>query len=166
MSCRRPTADGGKRGCLLDLLAPVWVLLYHSMASKSSDDLDDRTRLSMAVSDLNQCAGRLSDRELELRSRVDALREQALHLKQKGNIPDAKRKLLESRRVSVQLGNVQTNMRLIETQLESIESSQMDRSILTTLKATNQTLKKLGFTGAGLQGIHLASFLYHACTFV
>ena len=74
----------------------------------------------------------------------------ALNLKRAGNQAGARARVVERRRVVRRLDKLRHGLALVDSQLEAIRSSELDREIMLTLRASTTAMKKAGI-GVALQ---------------
>lgn len=148
-------SDPGASSCLLDLIAATWVDLYHAaFVSRSSlEQENERIRMCAVRKDLDTCYGALQTRETDLQNRVSMLERQAVMYKQGKNVPAARKKMMERARARAQLEKIQNSMLMIDMHKSTIEGTELDLSVLETLKASGDVLRQMGATGNGLRAV-------------
>ncbi len=95
---------------------------------------------------LEQCRRNMEARERELLGLVDRLTEEALGKRRAGDVLAARNKVLERRRVQKRLERLRHGLDLVDTQLDAIKTSELDKEIMLTLKASTNAMRKAGIT--------------------
>lgn len=154
-------------GCFMNMIASMWVYLYHGMKRPADLERDGaEVGMSLIQEDLETCASRLEMKETELMERIDQLTMEAKRrmgtsagtvMRSSGSKvakdpSGAKRILAERRRVQGQLDKLRSSMAVIDTHINTIKGTELDLTILETLKASGDALKKVGLKG-GLKGV-------------
>jgi hypothetical protein len=73
--------------------------------------------------------------------------------KQGKNVPAARKKMMERARARAQLEKIQNSMLMIDMHKSTIEGTELDLSVLETLKASGDVLRQMGATGNGLRAV-------------
>jgi uncharacterized membrane protein len=81
------------------------------------------------------------------------LERQAVMYKQGKNVPAARKKMMERARARAQLEKIQNSMLMIDMHKSTIEGTELDLSVLETLKASGDVLRQMGATGNGLRAV-------------
>ena len=95
---------------------------------------------------LEQCRRNMEGRERELLLCVARLTEEALVKKRAGDVLAARSKVQERRRVQKRLERLRHGLDLVDTQLDAIKTSELDKEIMLTLKASTSAMRKAGIT--------------------
>ncbi len=95
---------------------------------------------------LEQCRRNMEGRERELLLCVSRLNEEALGKKRAGDVLAARSKVQERRRVQKRLERLRHGLDLVDTQLDAIKTSELDKEIMLTLKASTSAMRKAGIT--------------------
>ena len=95
---------------------------------------------------LEQCRRNMEARERELQGLMHRLSEDALVKRRAGDILTARSKLLERKRVQKRLERLRHGLDLVDTQLDAIKTSELDKEIMLTLRASTSAMKKAGIT--------------------
>jgi hypothetical protein len=95
---------------------------------------------------LEQCRRNMEGRERELLTLSERLTEDALMKKRLGDVLSARSKLLERRRVQKRMERLRHGLDLVDAQLDAIKTSELDKEIMLTLKASNSVMRKAGIT--------------------
>jgi hypothetical protein len=93
---------------------------------------------------LEQCRRNMEGRERELQVVIMRLGEEALVKKKEGDMLTARGKLMERRRCNKRLERLRHGIELVNTQLDAIKTSELDKEIMLTLKASTSAMKKAG----------------------
>lgn len=94
-----------------------------------------------------------SCRERELSSRVKVLTQEAVCRKKAGDLIGARKRLVDRKRVQNQLGQLSNSISVVEMHINTIEGSELNKSILQTLKASGDALRRMGVEGGGIEGV-------------
>lgn len=150
-----PEISGRGPGCLLNMVASTWVYLYHAVFKNTGaiDRENSEIRMNLVQQDLASCAAKLAEREKDLLNRVYALTNEAIFRKRAGDIAGAKKKLVDRKRLQNQLDRLQNSISVIDMHINTIEGTELNKSILQTLKASGDALRKLGVEGGGIEGV-------------
>lgn len=138
-----------RQGCFAGALASAWVYLYHAAfrGNESIENEESEIRMSLIHQDLSTCASRLATREAELSGRIRTLTAEAAHRKSIMDINGAKKRLVERKRAQLQLEKITSSMSVIDMHMSTIEGTELNRSILETLRASGDALRRLGAKG-------------------
>jgi hypothetical protein len=101
---------------------------------------------------LEQCRRNMEGRESELLTLAERLSSEALCKKRAGDVPSARSKLQERRRVQKRLERLRHGLDLVDTQLDAIKTSELDKEIMLTLKASTNAMRKAGIN-VGVQEV-------------
>ena len=101
---------------------------------------------------LEQCRRNMEGRERELLTLADRLAEEAVTKKRLGDVLTARSKLLERRRVQKRTERLRHGLDLVDTQLDAIKTSELDKEIMLTIKASTHAMRKAGIT-VGVQEV-------------
>ena len=99
---------------------------------------------------MQRCRRTMEGREREYLEEARKLGAAALAQKRAGNQAGARARVLERRRVVRRLEKLRNGLALVDSQLEAIRSSELDREIMLTLRASTSAMKKAGI-GVALQ---------------
>jgi paraquat-inducible protein B len=127
--------------CLLEAMATVWLGARRRVMTEPSEE-----EVVTAQEGLEQCRRNMEGRERELLGTVNRLSEEALVKKREGDTLAARNRLLERRRVQKRLEKLRHGLNLVDTQLDAIKTSEMDKEITMTLKASTNAMRKAGIT--------------------
>jgi hypothetical protein len=101
---------------------------------------------------LEQCRRNMEGRERELLTLADRLAVEAVTKKRLGDVLTARSKLLERRRVQKRTERLRHGLDLVDTQLDAIKTSELDKEIMLTIKASTHAMRKAGIT-VGVQEV-------------
>lgn len=158
----KPPHPGGGRGigclssaCMMELIAGAWVNAYHAAfrGSVSVENEEAEVRMSLIQHDLGSCAQRLHAREAELDARIEELTRDAIARKRSKDISGAKRRLVERKRVQSQRDSIANSLSIVEMHINTIEGTELNRSILETLRASGDALRRLGAASGGIEEV-------------
>jgi hypothetical protein len=94
---------------------------------------------------LEQCRRNMEGRERELQTLIQRLGDEALVAKRRdGDLATARGKLLERRRCGKRLERLRHGLELVDSQLDAIKTSELDKEIMLTLKASTAAMRKAG----------------------
>jgi len=125
--------------CLLEAVASVYLT---ARARLMADPVEEE--VFSAQDNLENCRRTMEGREFEYLEEARRLSEAALAYKRVGNQTGARTRILERRRVIRRLEKLRSGMGLVDAQLDAIRSSELDREIMLTLRASSSAMKKAG----------------------
>lgn len=132
--------------CLFETVASMWIMTLRTLRGKSPPDLNDES----IQEGLEGCRMSLEVRETELSEACKRLGREALKRKASGDISGARSKLMERRRGMKRLEKLRSSLVLVDTQLDALRNTELDRELMTTLMASSAALKKAG-VGTGVR---------------
>jgi len=97
-----------------------------------------------AQDSLEDCKKTMLGRERELMDEYARLGDAALKCRNAGEAAAARGKLVERRRVGKRLDKLRNGLHLVESQLDAIKTSELDKEIMLSLKASTTAMKKAG----------------------
>ena len=127
--------------CLLEAAASLWLGARRRVMTEPPEE-----EVVTAQEGLEQCRRNMEARERELLGLVDRLTEEALAKRRAGDALAARSKILERRRVQKRLERLRHGLDLVDTQLDAIKTSELDKEIMLTLKASTNAMRKAGIT--------------------
>jgi hypothetical protein len=127
--------------CLLEALASVWLAGRRRVMTEPPEE-----EVMTAQEGLEQCRRNMEARERELQGLMHRLSEDALVKRKAGDVLTARSKLLERKRVQKRLERLRHGLDLVDTQLDAIKTSELDKEIMLTLRASTSAMKKAGIT--------------------
>jgi hypothetical protein len=144
-----------QQSCIWQSIASMWVDFYHAaFVSRSALEREnEQIRISLIQKELSSCQKQLGSRESELQERILFMERDALAKKRSRDLPGAKKRLMEKRRVQAQLEKLQNSMATIDLHRNTIEVSVLDRTVLETLRASGDALKQMGATSGGIRAV-------------
>jgi hypothetical protein len=101
---------------------------------------------------LEQCRRNMEGRERELQGVAARLANEAVTKRKQGDSLMARSKVMERRRVLKRLERLRQGLELVDTQLDAIKSSELDKEIMLTLKASTNAMRKAGIN-LGIQEV-------------
>jgi hypothetical protein len=125
--------------CLLETMAGVWMGMRRTVMTEPPEE-----EVMTAQEGLEQCRRNMEGRERELQQVIMRLTEEALQKKREGETLTARSKILERRRVQKRLERLRHGLDLVDTQLDAIKTSELDKEIMLTLKASTNAMRKAG----------------------
>lgn len=125
--------------CLLEALATLWISARRQVVTEPVEE-----EVMTAHEGLEQCRRNMEGRERELQVVIMRLGEEALAKKREGDMLMARAKLLERRRCNKRLERLRHGIELVDTQLDAIKTSELDKEIMLTLKASTAAMRKAG----------------------
>jgi hypothetical protein len=136
--------------CLFDLVSNVWLLLYESvwMSNVQHGEVRESLTRSKMVQELENIEIGLVESEKKLVSKVAKMRSIAMDKKKGGDLIGAKRKLRDSLTAQNQLDKVRTSLGMIASQLSTISNTELNSSLFSILKLSNDAMGRL--TGGGV----------------
>jgi len=99
-----------------------------------------------AQDNLEQCKRTMELREKELQENILKLAKEAVAKNKAGDKPAARLKLKERERFMKRLEKLRNSMNIIDVQLDAIRSSELDKEIMLSLKASTVAMKKAGIS--------------------
>lgn len=133
--------------CLLEAAASIWLGARRRVMTEPAEE-----EVVTAQEGLEQCRRNMESREREMLAVVNRLSEEALCKKRSGDTLAARNRLLERRRVQKRLERLRHGLNLVDTQLDAIKTSELDKEITMTLKASTVAMRKAGIT-VGVQEV-------------
>lgn len=127
--------------CLLEAAASVWLSMRRRVVTEPPDE-----GVMTAQEGLEQCRRNMEGRERELLLFISRLTEEALAKKRGGDVLAARGKVQERRRAQKRLERLRHGLDLVDTQLDAIKTSELDKEIMLTLKASTSAMRKAGIT--------------------
>jgi hypothetical protein len=131
--------------CLLEAVAGAYLTVRARLMSEPVE-----AEVYSAQDNLEHCRRTMEAREHEYLEEARKLGVAALNLKRAGNQAGARARVVERRRVVRRLEKLRHGLALVDSQLEAIRSSELDREIMLTLRASTTAMKKAGI-GVALQ---------------
>jgi LmbE family N-acetylglucosaminyl deacetylase len=131
--------------CLFETVASMWLVTLKTIKRGVPDADDDAVQ-----ENLEGCRMSLEVREAELAESCKKLGRDALRRKQQGDIVGAKTKLMERKRSIKRLEKLRNSLTLVDTQLDALRNTELDRELMQTLVASSAALKKAG-VGKGVK---------------
>jgi hypothetical protein len=127
--------------CLLEAVASLWMGARRQVITEPPDE-----EVMTAQEGLEQCRRNMEGRERELQALIMRLNEEALAKKREGDLPTARAKLLERRRCGKRLERLRHGLELVDSQVDAIKTSELDKEIMLTLKASTAAMRKAGIS--------------------
>jgi len=124
----------------------MWIMTLRTVKGKPQADYDDET----IQEGLEGCRMSLEAREAELCETCKRLGREALRRKMQSDMSGAKTKLMERRRALKRLEKLRNSLSLVDTQLDALWNTELDRELMNTLMASSAALKKAG-VGTGVK---------------
>ena len=125
--------------CLLEAVASMWMSARRQVVTEPTEE-----DVMTAQEGLEQCRRNMEGRERELQVVIQRLGEEALSKKREGDIVTARGRLLERRRCGKRLERLRHGLELVDSQLDAIKTSELDKEIMLTLKASTAAMRKAG----------------------
>lgn len=126
--------------CLLEAVASMWMTFRRQVVTEPVEE-----EVMTAQEGLEQCRRNMEAREREYQVIIQRLGEDALLAKRRdGDLATARAKLLERRRCAKRLERLRHGLELVDTQLDAIKTSELDKEIMLTIKASTVAMKKAG----------------------
>ncbi len=126
--------------CLLEAVASLWMTVRRQVVTEPVEE-----EVMTAQEGLEQCRRNMEGRERELQALIQRLGDEALLAKRRdGDLATARGKLLERRRCGKRLERLRHGLELVDTQLDAIKTSELDKEIMLTLKASTVAMRKAG----------------------
>jgi hypothetical protein len=125
--------------CLLEAVATIWITARRHVVTEPVEE-----EVVTAHEGLEQCRRNMEGRERELQLLIMRLGEEALSRKREGDVATARAKILERRRCNKRLERLRHGIELVDLQLDAIKTSELDKEIMLTLKASTAAMRKAG----------------------
>lgn len=125
--------------CLLEAVAGAYLTLR---ARLMADPVEEE--VYSAQDSLEGCRRDMEAREREYVEESRKLGVAALAAKRAGNFSAARARILERRRVVRRVEKLRHGLLLVDSQLEAIRTSELDKQIMLTLRASTSAMKKAG----------------------
>ena len=103
--------------------------------------------LGDALLHLESCKATLYAKEREHNTQLETLAREALYRRKLGDVATARRLLMDRRRVSEKAQRVQACLVLVEKQLDALQSRELDKELLASLRLSSSAMKKAGLAG-------------------
>lgn len=101
---------------------------------------------------LEQCRRNMEGRERELHAVISRITDEALGKKRAGDVLAARSKVLERRRCQKRMERLRHGLDLVDAQIDAIKTSELDKEIMLTLKASTSAMRKAGIA-VGVQEV-------------
>lgn len=125
--------------CLLEAVAGAYLTVR---ARLMADPVEEE--VYSAQDSLEGCRRDMEAREREYVEEARKLGAAALAAKRAGNYSAARARILERRRVVKRIEKLRHGLLLVDSQLEAIRTSELDKQIMLTLRASTTAMKKAG----------------------
>lgn len=129
-----------------DYLSEYWVPLFHALFRSKIDVQRENNAIGASIvqQDLQTCRMKMDEQEQTLTRRVHELSKEAFDRRCRNDKAGAIRKLRERQRVGTQLTRVQSTLALLDMHTHAVEGAEMDHTIIETLRASTDALKRIG----------------------
>jgi hypothetical protein len=125
--------------CLLEAVAGVWLNARRRMVAEPVEE-----EVLTAQEGLEQCRRNMEGRERELVLSIERLSREAVAKRRDRDPAAARSKMLERRRLQKRLDRLRHGLGLVDGRLDAIKTSELDKEIMLTLKASTSAMKKAG----------------------
>lgn len=122
-----------------EALASAWLSTKKKLLPEPPDE-----QVFTAQDNLEQCRKSMELREKEIQDSISKLSKEAVARNKAGDKMAAKLKMAERARHMKRLEKLRSSMNIIDTQLDAIKSSELDKEIMMSLRASTIALKKAG----------------------
>lgn len=129
--------------CLLESVAGVYLGCRNRLLGAPVED-----ECGSAQEHLEDCMKSMGGREKELVESVKRLGREALTKKREGDLSGARAKVTERLRAGRRLDKLRNSMHIVESQLDAMRNSELDKEIMYSLKTSTAALKKAGVSVA------------------
>ena len=133
--------------CFLESLASAWLVTRRRLVPEPIEE-----EVMTAQDGLEQCRKNMEERAVELRELVAKLGHEVVSKRRANDMSTAKSKLLERKRAQKRLDRLRNGIDLVDSQLDAIRTSELDKEIMMTLKASTNAMRKAGI-GVAVQDI-------------
>ena len=131
-----------RMNCLYEGMAGLFMLLKERLLPISNGG-----ELGDALLHLESCKATLYAKEREHNTQLETLAREALYRRKLGDVATARRLLMDRRRVSEKAQRVQACLVLVEKQLDALQSRELDKELLASLRLSSSAMKKAGLAG-------------------
>ena len=122
--------------CLLEAVAGAYLAVRARLATEPIEE-----EVYSAQDGLEVCRKNMEIRERDLAAESRRLAEAALACKRQGDLPAARARVMERRRAIKRLDKLRTGMALIDSQIDAIKMSELDKEIMITLRQSTSAMK-------------------------
>lgn len=133
--------------CFLESLASAWLMTRRRLIPEPIEE-----EVMTAQDGLEQCRKNMEERAVELKEIVAKLGHEVVSKRRANDMATAKSKLLERKRAQKRLDRLRNGIDLVDSQLDAIRTSELDKEIMMTLKASTNAMRKAGI-GVAVQDI-------------
>jgi len=123
----------------LEAFATIWIHTKKTIMREPPEQ-----QVFTAQDNLEQCKKSMQLRESELQETIAKLAKEAIQKKKLGDMSAARIKVNERNRSVKRLEKLRSSMNIIDTQLDAIKTSELDKEIMISLRASSLALKKAG----------------------
>lgn len=127
--------------CFWETVAGLYMSVKRRIVTEPPDE-----EVITAQDGLEQCRRNMETNERELRSLISKLGVEAVTKKKSGDMPTARSKVMERRRAQKRLDRLRHGLDLLDSQLDAIRTSELDKQIMMTLKSSTAAMKRAGIT--------------------
>ena len=127
--------------CLLEAVASLWLNTRRRVVTEPVEE-----EVVSAQEGLEQCRRNMEAREREFQAAIARLAEEAVSKKREGDPATARAKLVERRRCAKRLERLRHGLDLVDIQIDAIKTSELDKEIMLTLKASTSAMRKAGIS--------------------
>jgi hypothetical protein len=127
--------------CFLEVVATVWMTARRQVMTEPVVE-----EVTSAQEGLEQCRRNMEGRERELQAHVERLTSEALAKRREGDPTQARARVQERRRCVKRLERLRHGIDLVDSQVDAIKTSELDKEIMLTLKASSVAMRKAGIT--------------------
>jgi hypothetical protein len=99
---------------------------------------------------LEECRANLEQREADLTESIMRMGKEALRRKRIGDLSGARSKMIERQRGLKRLERLRSSLTLVDTQLDALRTTELDKELMQTLLASSAALRKAGI-GKGVK---------------
>jgi hypothetical protein len=132
------------------MVSSSYLLVYEALFWSRSNRTEVQESLvrSKVTQDLENTENELVESELKLTTKIEKLKMQASTLHRDGDVSGAKRKLREMLNGRNQLERVGASLAMVSAQLGTIANSELNTSLYSVLKMSNEAISKFTTTQA------------------
>lgn len=142
-----PQNEPAGMNCLFEAVTGMWMnAKRHVMVEPAEEEV------MTAQEGLEQCRRNMEGRERELHAVISRVTDEALDKKRAGDVLAARSKVLERRRCQKRMERLRHGLDLVDAQIDAIKTSELDKEIMLTLKASTSAMRKAGIA-VGVQEV-------------
>lgn len=125
--------------CFHEMISTMWMFALEKINPSSAV-----TEIASAEESLHLCKNDLHLKLRELEDLVTSINKDVLRYKQASDIASMRVKLHERKRHLSRIDKIKNNISIVERQIDTLQSNELDKALFNSLKVSNQIMKKSG----------------------